>query len=68
MKNDVNYRYENLFNDFDSVFDGINLIQMVEFATWSRIVNNVVPESLLDQHSGKSSFITQWQNPIRLAK
>ena len=48
MKNDVNYRYENLFNDFDSVFDGINLIQMVEFATWSRTVNNIVRESLLD--------------------
>ena len=41
VKNDVNYRYESMFNEFDSMFKGINLIQMVEFATWSRIVNNV---------------------------
>ena len=48
MKNDVNYRYENMFDDFDSVFNGINLIQMIESATWSRIVNNCFRESLLD--------------------
>ena len=48
MKNDVNYRYENMFDDFDSVFNGVNLIQMIDFATWSRIVNNVLRESILD--------------------
>ena len=38
LKNDVNYRYANMFSDFDSVFDNVNLIQMVEFPTWSRII------------------------------
>ena len=40
LKNDVDYRYAHLYNDFDDVFDNINLIQMIEFPTWSRIVNN----------------------------
>ena len=48
MKNDINYEYENLYNDFDNAFIGVNLIQMVEFSTWSRIINNVVRESILD--------------------
>ena len=48
MKNDVNYRYESMFDDFDSILNGINLIQMVEFPTWSRIVNNILRESVLD--------------------
>ena len=48
FKNDVNYRYSNMFNDFDSLFDNINLIQMVELPTWSRIINNVLRESILD--------------------
>ena len=47
-RNDVNYRYENMFNDFDDAFDDINLIQMVEFKTWSRVVNNVLRESIID--------------------
>ena len=42
LRNDVNYRYANLYNDFDEMFDNINLIQMIEFPTWSRIVINLV--------------------------
>ena len=48
LKNDENYRNVNMFNDFDSAFNDKNLVQMVEFPTWSRIVNNVLRESLLD--------------------
>ena len=48
MKNNVNYRYDNMFNDFDDIFDNLNLIQMVEFKTWSRVVNNVLRESIID--------------------
>ena len=48
FKNDVNYRYSNMFNDFESFIDNNNLIQMVEFPTWSRIINNVLRESILD--------------------
>ena len=47
-RNNVNYRYDNMFNDFDDVFDNLNLIQMVEFKTWSRVVNNVLRESIID--------------------
>ena len=36
-RNNVNYRYDNMFNDFDDAFDDINLIQMVEFKNWSRV-------------------------------
>ena len=37
-----------MFNDFDKSFDNVNLIQMVEFPTWSRIVNKVLRELILD--------------------
>ena len=37
-----------MFDDFDSVFDDVNLIQMVEFPSWSRIINNVLRESIFD--------------------
>ena len=30
LKNDVNYRYGNMFNDFDSVFDNVNLIPILD--------------------------------------
>ena len=55
LKNNVDYRYANMYNDFDDVFSNVNLIQMVEFPTWSRIVNNVLRESILD-HIYLTSF------------
>ena len=36
------------FDDFDDLLFDENLIQLVEFPTWSRIVNNVLLESILD--------------------
>ena len=48
MKNNVNYSRKLLFEDFDETFSGMNLIQIVECATWSRIVNANLKESLLD--------------------
>ena len=39
--NDVNYSHVKYFDDFDDVLFDENLIQLVEFPTWSRIVNNV---------------------------
>ena len=46
LKNNVDYRYANMFGDFNDVFENYNLIQMVEFPTWSRIITNVLRESL----------------------
>ena len=48
LKNNVDYRYANMFGDFNDVFENYNLIQMVEFPTWSRIITNVLRESILD--------------------
>ena len=48
MRNDVNYRYKNMCKEFDDAFQYVNLIQMVEFPTWSRIVNKILCESVLD--------------------
>ena len=48
QKENVDYRYANMFSDFDEKFQDINLVQMINFPTWSRIVNNVLKESTLD--------------------
>ena len=47
-KNDINYSHVKYFDDFDDVLSDKNLIQVVEFPTWSRIVNNVLIESIID--------------------
>ena len=36
------------FDDFENVLCDYDLIQLVEFPTWSRIINNVMHESVLD--------------------
>ena len=48
MKNNSNYSRARYFEDFDNVLSDANLIQLVEFPTWSRIINNVLNESILD--------------------
>ena len=48
QRENVDYRYANMFTDFDEKFLDINLVQMIDFSTWSRIVNNVLKESTLD--------------------
>ena len=47
-KHCINYANRNLLDDFDDVLSDLNLIQMVNCTTWSRIVNNCFKESLLD--------------------
>ena len=37
-----------IFDDFDDVLYDKNLIRLMEFPTWSRIVNNVLIESIID--------------------
>ena len=36
--NDDNYVHRNLFEDFDETLSNLNLIQIVDFVTWSRLV------------------------------
>ena len=47
-RHDVNYSHAKYFEDFDDVLYDKNLIQLIEFPTWSRIVNNVLMESVID--------------------
>ena len=47
MRNDVNYSHVRYFDDFENVLSDNNLIQLIEFPTWSRIVNDVLIESIL---------------------
>ena len=47
-RHSVDYRYKNLFDLQNETFDALNLIQLVEFPTWQRVINNVKKESTLD--------------------
>ena len=46
--NAVDYPRKDLFEELDNVFDPLNLIQLINFPTWQRIVNNELKESTLD--------------------
>ena len=46
--NDVNYSHANLFNDFNEVLSEKNLVQIIQFPTWSRLVGLVQKQSILD--------------------
>ena len=54
--NDVNYGNRNLFMDFDEKLSQFNLIQLVDFETWSRMVGTVRRSSILDHISIKSNI------------
>ena len=45
---DDNYGYKNLFDGFDDEMSMYNLVQMVDFVTWSRMVGSIVRSSILD--------------------
>ena len=45
---DDNYANKNMFDDFDELLGEFNLIQMVKFKTWFRIVGPVLRSSVLD--------------------
>ena len=44
----MSYSHVRYFDDFENVLCDYDLIQLVEFPTWSRIINNVMHESVLD--------------------
>ena len=64
-KNNVGYKYENFFNDFDEVLFNMNLIQLINFPTWSRIVNNVLRESILDHVYVKNPTLVEGVRSIK---
>ena len=45
---DENYCNTNLFEDFDEVLSDYNIIQIVNFSTWSRMIGTVRKTSILD--------------------
>ena len=45
-KND--YAYKSYYEFLNEYFDPLNLIQLVEFETWSRLVNGTWRSSVLD--------------------
>ena len=45
---DVNYQRENLFGLFENKLGELNLLQLVNFDTWSRLVGLTLRSSLLD--------------------
>ena len=47
-KHSVNYTSSRMFEDFEEKLSDLDLIQLVRCNTWSRIVNNIFRESLLD--------------------
>ena len=46
--NDVHYVNKNLFEDFDSILYQLELIQVVNFVTWSRLVGKNLRSSIFD--------------------
>ena len=46
--NDVTYSHKNFFSDFDETLVNCDLIQLVGFVTWSRMVGNMRRTSILD--------------------
>ena len=45
---DVNYGYKCLFEDFDDALSNFELVQLVNFVTWSRMVGTSLRSSILD--------------------
>ena len=42
------YAFNHYFDDMDLALDNLNLVQLVNFPTWSRFVHNDLRESILD--------------------
>ena len=47
-RHSISYQHKHLFSLQNELFDDLNLIQLVTFPTWQRIINNVKKESILD--------------------
>ena len=54
MKYDITYANKHLFADFENSLSHLGLFQHVNFSTWSRMVNGVLRESVLDHVYSKN--------------
>ena len=45
---DVSYSHKKYFESLRAAFEPINLIQLVSFPTWSRVINNILCSSSID--------------------
>jgi hypothetical protein len=45
---DMNYAFKNYFDDMNIAFSDLILEQLITFPTWTRVVNGVTRESILD--------------------
>ena len=48
MKFNQSYQNKELYNDLDRMWGNFHLTQVVKFATWSRVINNILKSSILD--------------------
>ena len=48
QKNEDNYRNHHLYEILNESFDTLNLLQLINFPTWSRLINNSLKSSILD--------------------
>ena len=49
-KYDVNYAHKHMFADFENEMSNFNLVQLVRFATWCRMVGLDLRSSILDHN------------------
>ena len=48
FKHNMEYRNHKLFTELNETMDRIRLVQLVDFMTWQRVVENVQKEPILD--------------------
>ena len=48
LNHKTSYNYKSFFEKLNEVFTPLNLKQIVNFSTWSRVINNQLKESILD--------------------
>ena len=58
-KHDVSYSHRNYFTALDTLTESFNLTQIVNFDTWSRIINGVKKSSVLDHiYTNNSAMVS----------
>ena len=66
-RHSLTYRCKHLFELQNNLFDDLNLIQQINFATWQRTVNNENRESILDHvYVQDPTIITEINTKISL--
>ena len=63
--NDVDYSHVRYFDDFDDTLNDENLVQIIEFPTWSRVINNSLVESTIDHIYVKDPMIVEEIHSIK---